>query len=162
MSGFLDVIHLSFGVFTVISVMYINYELKMYHFFDDDMDDLRRLNFGRAFIYIFWMIYQIVLAGFHVVSVITKPKMPIQPSLLTFRVDLPSAHAKMILGNSITLTPGTLTIDITGDLFIVHALDSKSFEGIVSDEMPRQVLKLFSKEDRQVVRDIKITPSNRK
>lgn len=162
MSGFLDLIHIAFGLFTVLSVMYINYELKVYHFFDDDMDDLRSLRFGRAFLYIFWMIYQIVMAGFQVVSVIIKPKMPIKPAVLTFRTDLPSAHAKMILGNSITLTPGTLTIDITGDVFIVHALNDKSFEGIVSDEMPRQVLKLFSKEDRQVIHDLKITPSSRK
>ncbi|MEX2456497.1 MAG: Na+/H+ antiporter subunit E [Balneolaceae bacterium] len=160
MSGFYDFIHIGFGLFTVLSVMFINYKLKMYNFFDDDMDDLRSLRFGRAFLYIFWMIYQIVLAGFHVVSIIIKPKMPIKPSILTFRTDLPSAHAKMILGNSITLTPGTLTIEISGDLFTVHALDENSFEGITSDEMPRQVLKLFSKEDRQVIHDVNITPSN--
>lgn len=160
MSGFLDFIHLGFGLFTVLSVMFINYKLKVYQFFDDDMDDLSRLRFGRAFLYLFWMIYQIVSAGFQVLSVITKPKMPIKPSILTFRVDLPSAHAKMILGNSITLTPGTLTIEISGDLFTVHALNENSYEGIISDEMPRQVLKLFSKEERQVIHDVHITSSN--
>lgn len=160
MSGFIDVIHLSMGVVTVVGVLVFNSKLKSYHFFEDDMDDLSELRFGIAFYYFFWMIWQIILAGFHVLWVITSPKMPIQTTVLTFKANLPSAHAKMILGNSITLTPGTLTMDIEGDLFTVHALTAKSYEGIVNDEMPKMVLKLFSKEDRPVVSDINIITEN--
>ncbi|MGM0457894.1 MAG: Na+/H+ antiporter subunit E [Bacteroidota bacterium] len=161
MSGFLDLVHLAMGVVTVVGVMALNYKLKQHHFFEDDMDDLSELRFGRAFFYFFWMIYQILVAGFHVLMVIIRPAMPIKPTLVTFKVDLPSAHAKMILGNSITLTPGTLTVDIEDDLFTVHALDSNSYAGIADDTMPRQVLSLFSKENRPVVRDFKIlTPEN--
>lgn len=159
MSGFLTAIHLSLGVLSVASVMYVNYKLKVHRFFDDDMDDLSELRFGRAFIYFFWMFYQIIVAGFHVLIVISRPKMPIETTIIQFKADLPSAHAKMILGNSISLTPGTLTIDIEGDLFTVHALDTKSYEAITSDIMPRQVLKLFEKTERQVVSDININPS---
>jgi multicomponent Na+:H+ antiporter subunit E len=82
--------------------------------------------------------------------------MPIKPTMVTFKVDLPSSHAKVILGNSITLTPGTLTVDIEDDTFTIHALDSNSYAGIEDDSMPRQVLSLFSSEDRPVVRDFKI------
>lgn len=156
MSGFLDFIHLAMGVLSVASVMFINYRLYSHRFFEDDIEDINQLRFGRAFYYLFWMIYQILLAGFHVVSVIIRPTMPVTPSILTFKTDLPSSHAKMILGNSITLTPGTLTIDIKGDTFTVHALNEHSYEGIVNDEMPRQVLKLFSKEDRPVIYDMEI------
>lgn len=160
MSGKFDLIYLVYGVFSVSSVMYINYKLKMHRFFDDDMDDLSQVRFGVSFLYVFWMIYQIVLAGFHVLTVIIRPKMPIETAMLSFKADLPSAHAKMVLGNSITLTPGTLTVDIEGDTFTVHALDKDSYQGIVTDEMPRKVLQLFSKEDRKVIHDIKITTSN--
>lgn len=161
LSGFLTFIHITLGILSVGSVMYVNYKLKVHRFFDDDMDDLSELRFGRAFIYFFWMVLQVLLAGFHVLIVITRPKMPISTTMIQFRADLPSAHAKMILGNSITLTPGTLTVDIDGDLFTVHALDTKSYESIVSDEMPRQVLKLFESNERQVISDIKInSPSN--
>lgn len=156
MSGFLDFIHLAMGVLSVVSVMFINYKLYSHRFFEDDIEDINQLRFGRAFYYMLWMIYQILLAGFHVVSVIIRPKMPITPSILTFKTDLPSSHAKMILGNSITLTPGTLTVDIKGDTFTVHALNEHSYEGIVNDDMPRQVLKLFSKEDRPVIYDLEI------
>ncbi|MEX2601223.1 MAG: Na+/H+ antiporter subunit E, partial [Balneolaceae bacterium] len=133
----------------------VNHRLKQHNFFDDEMDDLKKLRPGRAFYYLFWLIYQILKSGFQVAFVVLRPGLPTKTQLMTFSVDLPSAHAKMILGNSITLTPGTLTIDIRGDMFTVHALTSASFDGIVSDEMPRQVLKLFSNEDRPVVRDIR-------
>ena len=156
MSGYLDAIHLGMGVATVASVMYINFKLKSHRFFDDDMNDLKELRFLYAGGYIIWLLGQIVLAGFHVVSVIIRPKMPIHTTLVTFRADLPSAHARMILGNSITLTPGTLTIDIEGDKFTVHALDDKSHDAITSDIMPRKVLKLFEDSDREVIKDVKI------
>lgn len=156
MSGFLDIVHLAMGVVSVVGVMMLNYKLKQIQFFEDDINGLRELRFGHAIYYFFWMIYQVVMAGFHVLSVISRPSMPIEPTLITFKVDLPSSHAKMILGNSITLTPGTLTVDIDDDLFTVHALDSNSYAGIEDDTMPRQVLSLFSSEDRPVVRDFKI------
>lgn len=154
MSGFFDAIHITFGVISVASVLYVNYQLKSYRYFDDDIDGLQQLRYGRAAYYFFWMIIQIILSGFHVLKVISKPDMPIETAIITFDADLPNVHARMILGNSITLTPGTITVDIKGNQFTVHALDSNSRKGIISDEMPRQVLKLFSDEDRQVVSNI--------
>jgi len=156
MSGFFTPFHLITGVIMVAGVMYVNYQIKAHRFYEDDMNDLKELRFIRAGYYVIWMVIQIILAGIHVVSIILKPSMPIHTTILKFRVDLPSAHARMILGNSITLTPGTLTIDITGNEFIVHSLDDVSCESIVSDKMPREVLKLFQKEERQVVKDIRI------
>lgn len=161
MSGFLDAIHLSLGVLTVASVLLLNRQLKSHQFFSDDMENISSLRFHRAFMYLFWLLYQILIAGFHVLLAILRPKMNTRPAIVTFRADLPSAHAKVILGNSITLTPGTLTVDIEGDRFTVHALDEQSYAGILSDEMPRQVLNLFSSEDRQVVSDISIKPKPR-
>jgi multicomponent Na+:H+ antiporter subunit E len=156
MSGKLEFIYLLWGVLSVSSVMFVNYKIKSHRFFEDDMDDLSELRFGRAVYYFFWMAGQIVLAGLHVFRIVIRLKMPLETAVVTFRVDLPSAHAKMILGNSITLTPGTLTVDIQGDRFTVHALDEYSYRGIISDGMPRQVLRLFSTEEKQVIHDVKI------
>lgn len=140
-------------------VLYTNYKLKSHRFFEDDLIDLRGLRFHRAFYYVFWLIGQMILSGLHVARIIVSPKMPVKIAMVQFRADLPSAHAKMVLGNSITLTPGTLTIDIVGDLFTVHGIDDKSFEGILNDKMPREVLKLFQSEERQVIKDIKYLKS---
>lgn len=157
MSGFFDLIHITMGVLSVSGVIALHYKLKAHRFFSDDMNDMKELRYFMAVKYFFWMIVQIVKSGFHVVMVIASPSLPTKLSVVRFKVNLPSAHAKMILGNSITLTPGTLTVDIVGDQFTVHALDESSYAGIVSDEMPRQVLSLFEKEDRQVISDVVIS-----
>lgn len=156
MSGFFDVVHLSFGVISVASVLYVNHKLKSHRYFEDDIDGMLHLRYSRAFYYFFWMIGQVIIAGFHVLKIISKATMPIEPAVITFEADLPNVHARMILGNSITLTPGTITVDITGNRFTVHSIDSNSREGIINDEMPRQVLKLFSSEDRQVVHNVQV------
>ncbi|HAC14724.1 MAG TPA: hypothetical protein DCE78_02085 [Bacteroidetes bacterium] len=155
MSGFYDVIHLSMGVFSVVLVLYLNYNLKSVRFSEDDMNDIKELNFFRAFYYVFWMLWQMIKAGTHVALILIKPSMPTKLQMIQFRVNLPNSHARMILGNSITLTPGTLTVEIDGDLFKVHGLDDSSFEGILNDEMPHQVLKLFQNEMHPVVSDVK-------
>src|SRR5690625_631795 len=156
MSGFLDAIHLSLGVVSVISVLAINYKMKSYRMYEDDMNDLKELRFRRPVHEIGWMLVQIFQAGMHVLAIVFKNPIPYDASVLKFRVDLPSADAKMALGNSISLAPGTVTMVIEGDHFVVHALDDDSFGGIVSDEMPREVLKLFQKEERQVIYDVEI------
>lgn len=156
MSGFFDILHISYGIVSVAVVLAVNFKLKTHRFFEDEMDDLLYLRFGKIIIYIPWILLQILKSGFHVAFIILKPSTPVQPALLKFRVDLPSAHAKMILGNSITLTPGTLTIDIKGNEFTVHALSKASYAGIINDEMPRKVRGLFLKDTKPVISDVEI------
>jgi multicomponent Na+:H+ antiporter subunit E len=156
MSGFFDILHISYGIVSVAVVLAVNFKLKTHRFFEDEMDDLLHLRFGNVIVYIPWILLQILKSGFHVAFIILRPSKPVQPALLKFRVDLPSAHAKMILGNSITLTPGTLTIDIKGNEFTVHALSETSYAGIVNDAMPRKVRGLFVKDSKPVISDVEI------
>lgn len=156
MSGFFDLIHGLMGVISVAIVLAVNIPLRKYQYYTDDMDVLDKLRLGRLLLYVPWLAYQIVVSGIQVARIILTPSLPISTEFIRFKVDLPSAHARMILGNSITLTPGTLTVDIEGDEFLVHALAPQSIQGIVSDEMPRKVLQLFTKEKHQVISDLKI------
>ncbi len=156
MSGFFDILHISYGIVSVAVVLAVNFKLKTHRFFEDEMDDLLHLRFGNVIVYIPWILLQILKSGFHVAFIILRPSTPVQPALLKFRVDLPSAHAKMILGNSITLTPGTLTIDIKGNEFTVHALSEASYAGIVNDAMPRKVRGLFLKDSKPVISNVEI------
>lgn len=156
MSGMFQAPQIIQGIISVTIVIAINHKLKSHSFYHDEMDELSQLRFHFAAWYAVWLLAEIVKAGLHVAMVIVNPRRSIQTCMLTFRVDLPSAHARMILGNSITLTPGTLTVDIEEDRFTVHALTPQSYEGIVSDTMPRQVLKLFQKQERQVIHDLRI------
>ena len=64
----------------------------------------------------FW----IVLANFDVLYRVVHPNLPIRPGIVKVKTSLKSDEAKTFLANSITLTPGTLTVDIDGQDFYVH------------------------------------------
>jgi multicomponent Na+:H+ antiporter subunit E len=156
MSGYFDVFHIGLGVLCVLLVMGIEAKLKNVMYFSDDEDVLSRLRYGYGLYYIGWLVWQIVISGIHVAGVILSPRYVNRTAIVKFKVDLPNAQARVILGNSITLTPGTLTLDIHDNEFTVHALIPESYSGIIDDSMPRHVLKLFTTDVRQVVSDIRI------
>ena len=101
------------------------------------------LNVWRFITYLPWLLYQIVLANLHVVSLIFVPE-EIRPQVVRFRTTLKSDLARTTLGNSITLTPGTVTMDIVGDEFVVHALSDKVARDLLTGDMERRVARIFS------------------
>jgi multicomponent Na+:H+ antiporter subunit E len=159
MSGFFDITHSLMGVISVGIVMAVNYRLKAHSYFADETDVIQDLRMFYVPYYFGWLLVQILISGFQVAKILLTPSLPIETSVVKFKVDFPNAHCKMILGNSITLTPGTLTVDIQGDEFTVHAISPVSFEGIASDDMPQKVLKLFKDEAEQVVYDFRVIHS---
>ncbi|MBO6585899.1 MAG: Na+/H+ antiporter subunit E [Gracilimonas sp.] len=159
MSGFFDITHTIMGVISVTIVMAINYKLKAHSFYDNESDVIKDLRFLYLPWYFIWLFWQIIVSGIHVAKILLTPSLPIKSSVVRFKVNYPNPHAKMILGNSITLTPGTLTVDINDDEFIVHAISPVSFEGIANDKMPQQVLKLFTTEMHDVVSDFEVIHS---
>ena len=104
-----------------------------------------RLSIPRFIAYLPWLLYQVVLANIHVVSLILAPSQ-IRPQIVRFRTHLRSELARTTLGNSITLTPGTVTMDIEGDDFVVHALSDKVARGLMSGAMERRVAQVFREE----------------
>lgn len=156
MSGFFDITHTLMGILSVGIVMGVNYKLKAYSFFEGETDVIKDLRLFYVPWYFGWLLVQIVISGIQVAKILLSPSLPIQASVVKFKVNFPNPHCKMILGNSITLTPGTLTVDIRGDEFIVHAISPASFEGIASDTMPQQVLKLFTNEMYPVISDFEV------
>lgn len=156
MSGFLDALHLFYGAVSIALVILVNYQLKRKNFFEDELVYWSSLRYFRGIYYVFWLLIQILKSGFNIALIILHYRMPVQPYVVRFKADLPNTQAKVILGNSITLTPGTLTVDIQDDLFTVHALTPESYQSIVSDEMPKQVLAMFSSASRPVVHELNI------
>lgn len=77
------------------------------------------------------LIWQIVLANIELAKIVLSPKMPIQPGIVIFNPGLKTDLSKTILANSITLTPGTLSIDVDGDTFTVHALTLTAAKDVV-------------------------------
>ncbi len=77
-------------------------------------------------IYIFVLFKQIVKANLDVAYRVIHPKMPIKPGIVVIKTNLKQNIAKLILANSITLTPGTFTLDILGDNLLIHWINVKT------------------------------------
>jgi len=91
------------------------------------------------FVYYGWLIKEIIQANITVVKHIFLGKSSISPTLKTIKISQQTDMGKVIYANSITLTPGTVAIDLSGDEIIVHALVSKDIESLITGEMDRRV-----------------------
>lgn len=81
-------------------------------------------------VYVAVLIWEIVKANFAVLRFIVSEKGAIEPALMSFDVDLKTEAARFVLANSITLTPGTITVLTNDNRFTVHALSSEMLEGV--------------------------------
>ena len=93
-----------------------------------DLSLMSKIGCGIA--YFFVLLKEIFVSNFKVIAIILFKRIPITPSLTEVRVELKSRMAKTILANSITLTPGTITVKVEGDVFTVHCLSAELIEGI--------------------------------
>jgi multicomponent Na+:H+ antiporter subunit E len=108
------------------------------------------LRWARVMVYVPWLMWEIVVSGVQVAYVVLHPRMPIAPRLVRVRPRLPHTLASLTLTNSITLTPGTVTLDVEGDEFLVHALTPVSARGIELGTTEGRVAALFTADARQV------------
>ena len=89
--------------------------------------------------YIFYLFIEVVKATLDVALRVVKPVIPINPGIVSVKTKLKTPMGRMILANSITLTPGTLSVDIDGDTLFIHWIDvtdideEKATEKIVSN-----------------------------
>jgi len=79
-----------------------------------------------SLIYMCVLFWEIIKANFDIAYRVIHPKMPINPGIVVIKTSLKSDLAKMILANSITLTPGTLTVDVIEEELLVHWINVKS------------------------------------
>lgn len=144
LSGRLDTFHLILGIFSSGLVACFSGDLLF------ASPNLRGLpSFCVRFLaYLPWLLYQIFLANLHVMYLVFHPNMMelIDPHILRFRSKLKSDLSLVTLANSITLTPGTITVfaSVDGD-FQVHAIDEKSREALPG-EMEARIAKAFGEE----------------
>lgn len=94
--------------------------------------------------YIPWLLYQIVLANVHVAKLVLNPSMNdlIDPHIIRFKTKLKKDMSLVTFANSITLTPGTITILIRDGYYLVHAIDMK-VAGDLPGEMEERVGHIF-------------------
>jgi len=138
-SGFFKPLLLGLGAFSCLLVLIIAWRM---HLFDTSVFALR-LSL-RLFRFWAWLAGEIVRSSLEVSRVVLSRSPPISPTLV--EIESGSGHPVdlAILGNSITLTPGTLTLNIEGRRLHVHALTRSGAETLAAGEMNRRVSALRS------------------
>lgn len=159
LSGHFDFFHISLGVISIITVLLLNSKIRKYEFFAESENKTNKFKTLRLFSYLPFMIWDITISSFKVAYLIIHPKMPLKTVLIKFKTKLPNMTAKVLLGNSITLTPGTLTLQIKDDEFLVHSLTSDSTEVHVDQALASQIAQLYGMDVQSVVHNEEVISS---
>ena len=104
-----------------------------------------RLIFGMA-IYWPWLLWKILWSNIEVSIKILQPELKIQPEFITIRHKQSSDLCRVIYANSITLTPGTVTIEEKDDEFIVHTLTRSAAQKLLEGKMDSFIASMDNKE----------------
>lgn len=97
-------------------------------------------------LYWIWLFAEIFKANLDVAKCVLFPKKYLRPSLFSSKVTQKSDLGKVIYANSITLTPGTVTVDLHDDTVLVHALTEVAADGVKSGDMDRRVTEVMREE----------------
>jgi multicomponent Na+:H+ antiporter subunit E len=144
LSGKFDALHLVLGLLSCALVAYLSSDLL----FPEGKPETFFLFVWRFLKYVPWLLYQIWLANLHVLYLTFHPKMIelIDPQIIRFQSKLTKDLSLVTFANSITLTPGTITVSVSvdGD-FKVHAIDTVSAEALPG-EMEARVARAFGED----------------
>ena len=102
-----------------------------------------RVSWVGAVLYAPWLLGRIFMSGLRVTRLILDPSMPIAPTLIHHRPKLDSDLAIVALGNSITLTPGTITLEASRGELVVHAIDEVSGRDLTEGHLERKLGQVY-------------------
>ena len=139
LSGEFDFILIASAVISCLFVSYLSHDLLI----GKANIRLGLIRVFRFIKYLPWLMWQIVLSNMDLVYRTLHPKMPIDPMIIRFKNELTTEMGIVTLANSITLTPGTITIEANQDEFIVHAIARGPAEGLEGGgEMQQRVKRI--------------------
>ncbi|SKC88926.1 Na+/H+ antiporter subunit E [Maledivibacter halophilus] len=128
------------GIFIAFLISMYNYKIKYRDYKGNCFLKFRNL---KLFVnYLFLLIKEIIIANIQLAIIVLSRKIVISPNIIKFNTKLKSDFLKMILANSITLTPGTLTIEIDDDEFTVHCITKDQASDVIDSKFEKLLLKI--------------------
>jgi multicomponent Na+:H+ antiporter subunit E len=94
------------------------------------------------FLYLGVFLWELFKANLNLLRIVFSPKIDIRPGIVKINTRLKSATGRMVLANSITLTPGTLVVDVSGDALYVHWIDVTAID---AEEATQRIAAKFEK-----------------
>ncbi len=136
-SGLYKPLLLGLGVVSCALTVYV---LRRMGYFSHEAADTDVLRYGPRLVGFWgWLGKEIVLSSLDVARQVLKPTIDVAPRTVRLNVEELDTLDQAVLGNSITLTPGTLTLDVHEGRMLVHALTRKSVSGLEQGEMYRRI-----------------------
>jgi len=148
LSGHFDVKHISLGVFSCVIVTALTHDL-LYSGRSGTQkvsDYFALASLWRMLVYTPWLLLAIVKANIGVVKIVLSPKMPLDPVFVQFNCSYKKDISYISLANSITLTPGTITVMLDDGRYIVHALDLGMAGDLETALMQNKVGSMFAED----------------
>ncbi len=133
---------LEIAIFGVVIVAAVYWFMCKYLEYSPKSDFRFLRNIFRAIIYLGVLSVEIVKSSLTVVKFIFAKEMDIQPQIAFFKVPLKQEFTKTVLANSITLTPGTITVNVEDDVFCIHALDYTMLEDFENSVFIKLLMKI--------------------
>jgi len=96
--------------------------------------------------YLPWLLSRIIMANVQVAYLVLHPKMPIDPGFFLFRTRMRKGMAQVTLANSITLTPGTITVSLENGNYIIHTLKPPLAQELADAVMQNKVATIYLEE----------------
>jgi len=138
LSGYIQPLLLGFGAISVFVVLFV---LKR---MDDVDQEKQEIGTGlRLMRYLPWLMWQIIRSSLQVTKLIWGSADKVSPSLAKIKIDNIPANRRALYANSITLTPGTLSVDLVDDEITVHALQKSSIEKLEQKAMENKITKIW-------------------
>lgn len=138
LSGHYTYLLLGLGLLTVSLVVYLADRMDV----ADHEGHPMHLNFSRLIRYWVWLLREIIKSNIEVCRIIIHPALPITPTVFAVKSTQETDLGRVIYANSITLTPGTVSIDVEGNITEVHALTKPTAENLKQGVMDRKVTEL--------------------
>ncbi len=139
-SGMYKPLLLGLGLFSCVLTIFIKYRMEYFQ------TEVFALQFGRRLIgYWLWLAKEVVKSSLDVARIILTPSLPISPQVVTIKASSEQPVDQATLANSITLTPGTLALDVYKGEITVHALTEAGADELRKGEMDRRILALREK-----------------
>ena len=142
-SGLFDAFHVTLGILSAGFVTWISSDLL---FENRTISLSTRLGQAlRLAHYLLWLLWQVVLSNIDILKLALSPSglQKVQPRIVKLQTSLKTDFEKFLLANSITLTPGTITIKILGNDYYVHAISENAANGL-DGEMERRIAAIFA------------------
>ena len=145
LSGRTETKFIVYGLITAIVTTWVTYPLLLV----PNKDGSKRyfvfgVSIPKFIMYFFWLMWQLVLANIDVLLATTAQELDIDPKVVRFYFRADNPMASVVLANSITLTPGTVTINVTDDgLYEIHALTKGAAAGVLDGSMQKKVADLY-------------------